>query len=221
MQRNILKTIFICSLAFLLTSVPINNLYAAENAVETNVSLDESVSGTYYVSAQNGLKMRSAPSTDADVVTLLPYKAEITVTGAASDSWYQAEYDNQRGYVAADYITKSSATDTADKTEDKDTPIAETQENTGSPETVPADTADTFGVTPIITALIAAIIIMAILALYTAYSFLKKENDDYSPEYDEEDYDDEEYDDEYDANEELIDDANAYDEDYDDEYDDD
>lgn len=211
MQRNILKTVLISSLTLLLTGTPINNLYAAEGAVETNVSLDESVSGTYYVNAQNGLKMRSAPSTDADVVTLLPYKAEITVTGAASDSWYQIEYDNQSGYVAANYITKSSAADTDEKTEDKGPQRTETQENANSSETAFADTTDTFGVTPVITALIAAIIIMAILALYTAYSFLKNGSDDDA------DHDDE-YDNEYSTNEELIDDTIAYDDEY--EYDD-
>lgn len=200
MQRNILKMALICGVAFLLISAPINSLYAAEDAIETNINLDESVSGTYYVNAERGLKMRSAPSTDADVVTLLPYKTEITVTGAATDNWYKVEYSNQSGYVAADYLTKSSASNTDN--EAGNTNITETQESTLSPEASSNDTSDTFGATPVITALIAAIIIMAILAIYTAYSFLKKGNDGYDEEYDDEYIDaNDEYDDEYDDNE--------------------
>ena len=118
MQRNISKKILMCSILLLLIFTSINDLYAAENAIETNINLDESISGTYYVNAQNGLKMRSAPSTDADVVALLPYQAEITVTGAATNSWYQAEYANQRGYVAANYLTKSSTSDTSTEAAD-------------------------------------------------------------------------------------------------------
>lgn len=221
MQRNILKTTLICGVALLLTGVPTNSLYAAEDVIETSINLDESVSGIYYVNAEHGLNMRSAPSTDADVITLLPYKAEITVTGAATDSWYQIEYSNQSGYVAADYVTKSSAS-TPD-TEDKDVPItetpdAETPESTLPSETTAKDTAGTFGITPILTALIAAIIIMVILAIFTAYSFLKKGNDNYE----EEENSDEEYDGEYNSNEDYSDDSSTYDEEYDDdEYDDD
>ena len=118
MQRNISKKILMCSILLLLIFTSINDLYAAENAIETNINLDESISGTYYVNAQNGLKMRSAPSTDADVVALLPYQAKITVTGAATNSWYQAEYANQRGYVAANYLTKSSTSDTSTEAAD-------------------------------------------------------------------------------------------------------
>ncbi|MBD5451405.1 MAG: SH3 domain-containing protein [Lachnospiraceae bacterium] len=213
MQRNILKKFLMCSILFLLIFTSINDLYAAENAIETNVNLDESISGTYYVNAQNGLKMRSAPSTDADVVALLPYKAEITVTGAATNSWYQVEYANQSGYVAANYLTKSSTSDTGNET--ADTNAAQTQENTLVSE---EDTADAFGATSIITALIVAIIIMILLATYTAYSFLKRGNDNAAEEYDDEYDDDEEYDDEYDDEPEYNDDT--YDGDDNSEYDD-
>lgn len=203
MQRNILKIALICGIALLLASTPINGLYAAQDTVETSLNLDENVSGTYYVNAQHGLKMRSAPSTNADVIALLPYKAEITVTGATDNNWYKAEYSNQSGYVAADYVTKSATSDT--DTETADTTPAETQE-------APADT---FGATSIITALIVAIIIMILLALYTAYSFLKKGNDNATEEYDSEyDDDDEEYNDEYGEDDE------EYDEEYDDDEDD-
>lgn len=220
MQRNILKKVLVCGVLFVLAFAPINNLYAAQEPIETSANLDESISGTYYVNAQHGLKMRDAPSTDADVVTLLPYKAEITVTGAATESWYKAEYNDQSGYVAANYLTKSSASGT-DGAADTDA-----EENTLSPETVSENTADTFGTSSVITALIAAIIIMIILALYTAYGFLKKGNDDETV-YDDEEYDDEEYDNEYD--EEEYDDATDYAEDnieyddntYEDEYDED
>ncbi|MDE7266300.1 MAG: SH3 domain-containing protein [Lachnospiraceae bacterium] len=216
MQRNILKTTLICCVALLLTCIPTNSLYAAEDAIETSINLEESVSGTYYVNAEHGLNMRNAPTTDADVITLLPYKAEIIVTGAATDNWYQIEYSNQSGYVAADYVTKSSASNP--DTEDKDTPIAETPdtetpESTLPPENATKDMADTFGITPLLSALIAAIIIMVILAMFTAYSFLKKGNE----EYDEEENSDEEYDGDDNSNEEYGDYNSTYDDQYDDE----
>lgn len=195
MQRNILKTVLVCGVVLLLTGVPTNSLYAAEDAIETGINLEESVSGTYYVNAEHGLNMRSAPSRDADVIVLLPYKTEIIVTGAATGDWYLIEYADQSGYVASDYVTKASASNS--DAEPKDTPIEETKESALSPETAFEDTIDTFGITPVLTALIAAIIIMVVLAIFTAYSFLKKGNDGYDEEEDEDIEDNSAYDEEY------------------------
>ena len=176
MQRNILKLALAYAMALFLTIAPFHMLHAAETTVDTDAPHE-----TYHVSAENGLKMRSAPSKDSDVVTLLPYNAKVIVINTENSGWYQVTYSGETGYVAAKYLTKSSETDTVD----------DTSSNDAFTDISPENVRTTLGVTPLIFALIAAIIIMIILAIFTAYSFLKKEKDG---------YDETEYDDDYDEN---------------------
>lgn len=219
MQRNILKIALVCSMAFLLASNLIQPIYAVENIAESTTDTDAQNSNalelheTYYVNAQNGLRMRSSPSKDSAVVTLLPYGAEVTVIGTSNSGWYEIEYLNESGYVAANYITKSDDTDS-----DTDDHTIETDESVSSTALSSEGIQTTLGVTPIIFALIVAIIIMILLAILTAYSFLKKDKASYGNEYDENDNDD-------DSNDDYDDDYNDYnenneyigDEEYDDE----
>lgn len=198
MQRNILKIALTCGIALFLAAAPITVVNASEGTAETNIELAAqeqdsfSVSEmheTYYVNAQNGLKMRSGPSKDYDIVTLLPYKTEVTVTGTTDNGWYAIEYSGQSGYVSASYVTKLSEDDT-------DTNLDSTEDKTAlSTEASSENISSAFGAVPVLTALIAAIIIMSILAIFTAYSFLKKGSDN------DDEYDD---DDEYDNTEEYV-----------------
>lgn len=183
MQRNILKLALAYAMALFLTIAPFHTLHAAETTVDTDAAHE-----TYHVSAENGLKMRSAPSKDSDVVTLLPYHAKVIVINTENSGWYQVTYSGETGYVAAKYLTKLSETDTDDDTSSN---AAETDESDAFTDISPENVRTTLGVTPLIFALIAAIIIMIILAIFTAYSFLKKEKDG---------YDETEYDDDYDYN---------------------
>ena len=208
MQRNILKIALACGMALFLTALPINTLTAAENSAESTVDTDtQNVSAselreTYYVNAQNGLKVRSAPSKDSNVITLLPYGAEVTVIGTDNSSWYEIEYSNESAYVSASYVTKSS-----ENTTDTDTDSNTTEADESIPSTVSAleNVETTLGATPVILALIAAIVIMILLAIFTAYSFLKKDKNNGSEEYDD-DYIDE------DSDEDQYDYTNSYDE---------
>lgn len=183
MQRNILKLALAYAMALFLTIAPFHTLHAAETTVDTDAAHE-----TYHVSAENGLKMRSAPSKDSDVVTLLPYHAKVIVINTENSGWYQVTYSGETGYVAAKYLTKLSETNTDDDTSSN---AAETDESDAFTDISPENVRTTLGVTPLIFALIAAIIIMIILAIFTAYSFLKKEKDG---------YDETEYDDDYDYN---------------------
>lgn len=205
MQRNILKIAIICGTALFLTAAPISTANAAESTAENNIETAaqeqdsdsaSEINEFYYVNAKSSLKMRSGPSTNSDVIGLLPYKTKVMVTGITDSGWYEIEYSNQSGYVSADYLIKASEWE-ADI--DTDNAIDETGENALSTETSNENTPNTFGAIPIITALIAAIIIMSILAIFTAYSFLKKGSSNYA-EYDEDDNTDEymEDDDRYD-----------------------
>lgn len=212
MQRNILKIALVCSMAFLLASNPIQPIYAVENIAESTTDTDAQNSNalelheTYYVNAQNGLRMRNAPSKDSEVVTILPYGAEVTVTGTSNSGWYEIEYLNDSGYVAAKYLTKSDDTDS-----DIDDNTIETDESGSSTALSSEGIQTTLGVTPIIFALIVAIIIMILLAIFTAYSFLKKEKAGFDNEYDESD-------DDYDSNDDYGDDYNDYNEQENNEY---
>lgn len=219
MQRNILKIALVCGMALLLASNLIQPIHAVENIAESTIDADAQNSNalelheTYSVNAQNGLKMRSAPSKDAEVVTLLPYGAEVTVIDTSNSGWYEIKYLNKNGYVAANYITKSDDTDI-----DIDDNTIETDESDSSTALSSEGIQTTLGVTPIIFALIIAIIIMILLAIFTAYSFLKKDKANYDNEYggSDDDYDCndnyDDYDDNDNENNEYI-----YDEEYDDE----
>ena len=206
MQRNILKIALIYGMALFLAAVSIQPSNAAENTAEpaidtgTQSANPSGQNGTYSVNAQNGLRMRRAPSKDSDVITLLPYGSEVTVIGTSDSGWYEIKYADETGYVAAKYITKSDDTASGNNT-------AETNEDIFTTEISMDGMQASFGVTPVITALISAIIIMCLLALFTAYSFLKKEkdhngtgNDEYDA-YDDSDDDDYEY--ENDDNEDI------------------
>lgn len=223
MQRNILKIALVCSIALLLASNLIQPIYAVENIAESTTDTDAQNSNalelheTYYVNAQNGLRMRSAPSKDSDVVTLLPYGADVTVIGTSNSGWYEIEYLNESGYVAANYITKSDDTDS-----DIDDNTIETDESVSSTALSSEGIQTTLGVTPIIFALIAAIIIMILLAILTAYSFLKKDKASYDNEYGENDNEDDsnddyDYDDDYNDYNENENNEYICDEEYDDE----
>ena len=57
------------------------------------------------VSASDGLRLRAAPSMDAEIVAVLDDNAEfIAVTGAAGE-WIPGYADGYSGYVSADYLT--------------------------------------------------------------------------------------------------------------------
>lgn len=203
MQRNLLKITLIFGIALLLIAAPLSNAIASGNTTETDKKTTaqeqdsdsaSQINEFYYVNAKSSLKMRSGPSTNSDVIGLLPYKTKVMVTGITDSGWYEIEYSNQSGYVSADYLTKASEWE-ADI--DTDNAIDETGENALSTETSNENTPNTFGATRIITALITAIIIMIVLTIFTAYSFLKKGNES-CDEFDDDIEADNEYDDEHD-----------------------
>ena len=54
-----------------------------------------------YVTAPEGLRIRAEPGTDAEVLEVLPFRAE--VSGEIEEGWMRLE--GQDGYVCADYIS--------------------------------------------------------------------------------------------------------------------
>lgn len=60
--------------------------------------------GTVRTPDGGGLNLRAAPGTRADVVTLLPDGAKVTVYGRYQE-WYTVGYEGLLGYAYADFIT--------------------------------------------------------------------------------------------------------------------
>lgn len=56
------------------------------------------------------LNLRSAPSTGADILTVIPFGSRITVAGRNSDSaWWFVDYNGLWGWVSGEYITVESS----------------------------------------------------------------------------------------------------------------
>lgn len=53
-----------------------------------------------------GLNLRDRPSTDAEVLTLIPEGAVVDVLSGPDDDWYQIRYAGQEGYGFADYLVE-------------------------------------------------------------------------------------------------------------------
>ena len=63
--------------------------------------------GTTVIVAEDGVNMRAAPTTDAEVVATLSQGEELTATGPAADGWVPVRdpRTGRRGYVAAEFLT--------------------------------------------------------------------------------------------------------------------
>ena len=58
----------------------------------------------------SSLRLRSAPSLDASVITMLDKDWIIAVLGE-ENGWYQVAHNGKTGYVSADFFTKDEATE--------------------------------------------------------------------------------------------------------------
>ena len=53
----------------------------------------------------SSLRLRSAPSTSASVVTTLDKSVAVAILDDSTDGWYKISYNGDTGYVSADYLT--------------------------------------------------------------------------------------------------------------------
>lgn len=71
---------------------------------------------TYYVSSPNGLNMRTDDSYSSKVISLIPYKTELTVLGKStpvtidgfSGFWIKVRYLNNSGWVFSGYLSSKT-----------------------------------------------------------------------------------------------------------------
>lgn len=135
---------------------------------------------TYYVNTAKGLNVRSGPSTDYDVLGILPSGAEVDVLDKTEGGWYKIDFEGESGYVYQTYLSIVESKQTE----------AVSQENTTLDSTP-------FIANHIVIILLLVIILVFGLILYTIRSFFSKQSDsDYDDEYDDDGYDDESYEDE-------------------------
>ena len=66
------------------------------------------------VTAQDGLRLRSAAGTDSSSITTLPSGSRLEVLEAVGDSWYRVQAGDRTGYVSSKYV--SPLRETADTT---------------------------------------------------------------------------------------------------------
>ena len=69
---------------------------------------------TTLVKAEDGLRLRSAPSDDADVLVVLPDNAEFIAAGDTTVDWVPGYVDGYAGWVASDFLTEPEELPTLD-----------------------------------------------------------------------------------------------------------
>jgi len=74
-----------------------------------------------YVSAEEGLNLREKPSTDSDIILLLPYGTELKIFGTEGD-WYFVQAQT-KGFVAKEFTTTKKPTITIKTFSDPDSPF--------------------------------------------------------------------------------------------------
>lgn len=189
--------------------------YAAEAAAETYTVT--ALSLTCYANSEKGLRVRSGPSTDYDVLGTLSYGAEIEVTGEC-DGWYALSYHGTTGFVSAKYTSTEAPADAAtDKSSTSET--ASTEVSTEKDTAAEEETLTIFGNSTLVILLIAIMAVIVLIVLSIA-SFFKKPSDasyeEYEEDYPDEEYGNEDYEEDY-ADDEYPDEEYEYDDD-DDEY---
>lgn len=58
-----------------------------------------------HIDSDNGLKIRTAPTTESDFYGVLPYGDEVEVLSVGEDGWACIDYEGTDGYVSTEYIT--------------------------------------------------------------------------------------------------------------------
>ncbi|MDP9367462.1 MAG: L,D-transpeptidase family protein [Chloroflexota bacterium] len=70
---------------------------------------------TSLVNASEGLRLRAGPSTDAEMIALLPDKAEFIAVPGRQGDWVAGYVDGYAGWVSADYLKEAPPLPTLDR----------------------------------------------------------------------------------------------------------
>lgn len=88
-------------------SVPASSAASLPTATPAPVQLKKAVR----VKADDGLNIRSEPSTDADILGLAEYNSMLPLRkDTETDGWYEIEYEGKAAYVSAEYADVRNVT---------------------------------------------------------------------------------------------------------------
>lgn len=73
-------------------------------AIFSSYSVAANAWETWYVGARSGLNCRTAPATDAEILTTYPYGTELQIIGA-DGAWWESWDGDVQGWVHSDYLT--------------------------------------------------------------------------------------------------------------------
>lgn len=63
---------------------------------------------TWYVGAEDGLNLRTEPTTDSNVITLYPFTTELQIIGIdSSGEWWETYDGTRQGWVCAQYMVQT------------------------------------------------------------------------------------------------------------------
>ncbi len=99
-----------------------NDTYIPNASVSTNADLsdksdDESLNKTMYIAVRETvLNLRTAPSTDSQVITTMP-KGDIVTVHSISGDWAYVTYKGTNGYCSTNYLSEHPPITTSDTTD--------------------------------------------------------------------------------------------------------
>ncbi len=89
------------------SSAPVSSAVSLPTATPAPVQLKKVVR----VKADDGLNIRSEPSTDADILGLAEYNSMLPLRkDTETDGWYEIEYEGKAAYVSAEYADVRNVT---------------------------------------------------------------------------------------------------------------
>lgn len=83
-----------------------------------NSSTQTQINGTGKVTAKSGLNLRKSASTNAGVIRVIPYSSQVNIK-SQTGNWYYVEYSGSLGYVSADYVQRTSGSNSSTQTSSK------------------------------------------------------------------------------------------------------
>lgn len=111
-----------------ITSGNVTGYIKCEYLVVGNEELAKEVSTRYATVTTQTLYVRSEPTTDASVLTMLPEGDDLVATDESNDGWVKVTTEAGDGYVSTDYVTLSTEYVQAESKEEEEARLAKEEE---------------------------------------------------------------------------------------------
>lgn len=111
-----------------ITSGNVTGYIKCEYLVVGNEELAKEVSTRYATVTTQTLYVRSEPTTDASVLTMLPEGDDLVVTDESNDGWVKVTTEAGDGYISTDYVTLSTEYVHAESKEEEEARLAKEEE---------------------------------------------------------------------------------------------